>query len=114
MKFFNRKKKYAYDELFHKNKHYSIDELNKINQERWKKEDPAESEEKSIVLNELKALKDSNVDDDIVEQFMLSHGFEGKNTDDTGNEYWLCGHCSNIVKFKTREEYITHHFRVHG
>lgn len=100
--------------LFRRKKNYSIDDLNKINQERWKNIDVAEQYRKSQILQEIQSLRDANVDEDVIEQYMLSHGLEGKNVDENGKEYWLCGHCSSIIKFNTREEYISHHFRVHG
>lgn len=100
--------------LFHRNKKYSVEELNKINEENWKKIDPAEIESESSILKEIQLLREANVDEDEIEQFMLSHGLEGKNTDEKGNSCWVCGHCSHKIKFKTREDYIAHHFRVHS
>jgi len=40
--------------------------------------------------------------------------FEGKNINEKGEEFWLCGHCENNIKFETREEYVSHHNRVHS
>ena len=95
-------------------KKYTVEELNKINESRWEKLDPAESDPEFMFLKEIQSLREENVDEDEIEQIMLSHVFEGKNTDKNGNSYWVCGHCAHIIKFKTREDYITHHFRAHS
>ena len=92
--------------MFWKRKH-TVEELNRINQERWAKSDPVEED----IIDFKIFLKRTGVDDSIIEDILSRH-HDGKNIDEKGNEYWVCG-CSSF-KFSTKEEYIMHHYRVHS
>ena len=112
--FEHMKRELSYLENEREKKQYSVKELNKINELRWKENNPVEKEFQNKIQAEIKALRESNVDEDEIEQVMLSHGFEGKNIDENGKSYWVCGNCSPKIKFNTREDYINHHFQVHS
>ncbi len=110
--FDHMKRELEYLEGEREKKGYSVEELNKINELRWKKNNPVEKEFQKQIQEEIQALRKANGDEDKMEQIMLNHGFKGKNIDENGEPYWVCSHCSD--KFNTREDYITHHFQVHS
>jgi len=96
--------------LFRRKKNLSIEELNKINEERWKTH-PVET----ALETETRILEEANVDPEIIKEF-TSFKFtnEGYNVDKGGKEYWACGHHESLVKFETKEDYVAHHMRAHG
>jgi len=108
------KRELEYLEVEREKKGYSVEELNKINESKWKKNNPIDKEFQKEIHAKIQALRDANADDNEIEQLMLSHGFEGKNIDENGKSYWVCGNCSPKIKFNTREDYINHHFQVHS
>ena len=112
--FEHMKRELEYLEVGREKKGYSIEELNKINESKWKNNNPVEKEFQKQIREEIQALREAKGDEDKMEQIMLNHGFKGKNIDENGEPYWVCSHCSDKVKFKTREDYITHHFQVHS
>ena len=96
--FEHMKRELSYLENEREKKQYSVKELNKINELRWKENNPVEKEFQNKIQAEIKALRESNVDEEEIEQVMLSQGCEGKNIDENGKPYWVCGHCSHKGK----------------
>jgi len=76
--------------------------------------DPAVQEENEYKKSYLQFLRECNVDESDIKLIMNRYVDEGKNVDEDGNEFWLCEHCGGNLRFKTREEYMQHHYRVHG
>ena len=96
----------------------TIEEQNRHNEETWKTHTikrehiPEEMEDwKKYQKEMLELYKKAGVDEEYVENFLLSD--EGKNVMDDGTIFWVCSHCTGIVKFNSKEDYVSHHFRVH-
>ena len=100
--------------LFRKKNKRSVEEQNKHNEETWAKNDLVVEEYKKMTKKAVELLKESGVDEEFIKQFLLNHANEGKNISEDGTEYWVCAHCGNLIKFDTREDYITHHFKEHS
>jgi hypothetical protein len=62
----------------------------------------------------LQDFKKCGVDPYYTEQLILSRCSEGRNIDKNGKEFWVCSHCTSNIKFETKEEYVSHHNRVHS
>ena len=98
----------------------TVEEQNKHNEEIWKiedwaKNDAKEKEDRESIEQEVKLLKESGVDKEFIKQFLLNKtADEGINISEDGTEYWVCVHCENSVKFDTKEEYVSHHYRHHS
>ena len=89
-----------YSNRFHKGKRIDQDKL----QKQWQKE----------FDKKIRDCREAGVDEYDIEQMILSHSNEGRNVDKKGYEFWVCSHCMANIKFKTREEYVAHHQRVHS
>ena len=93
----------------------SIEEQNRKNEQTWKKLGISTREEIEMtnILNEAKLLRESNVDEDFIKDWLYSNLPEGKVKLD-GKFVWVCRSCETGRKFDTKDDYIAHQMRVHS
>lgn len=100
--------------IFRRKNKRTIEEQNKENEKNWGKMGlSAENSEFDSIRMEAKRLRDSNVDEEYIQNWIINQLPEGR-IKLNGKRIWICRSCENARKFESKEEYMSHQMSNHG